>query len=104
MVEDLVDELDREGYALLPAAASPEQVAAARADLEQILEHTPTGRDDFEGRRTRRVYALFAKTRQLDAFALHPEILGVLDRVLGDYQLSAPAAIAAPAGTPFLAM
>jgi len=94
MVEGLVDELEREGYALLPDAADPDQVATARADLEAILEHTPAGRDDFEGRRTQRVYALFAKTRSLDAFALHPTVLGVLDRVLGDYQLSAPAAIA----------
>jgi ectoine hydroxylase-related dioxygenase (phytanoyl-CoA dioxygenase family) len=94
VVEDLVGELDRDGYALLPDAATPEQVAAARVDLRQILERTPHGRDDFEGRRTQRVYALFAKTRALDAFALHPVVLGVLDRVLGDYQLSAPAAIA----------
>jgi ectoine hydroxylase-related dioxygenase (phytanoyl-CoA dioxygenase family) len=94
VVEDLVNELGREGYGVLPDAATPEQVAAARTDLARILERTPTGRDDFEGRRTRRVYALFAKTRALDGFALHPEVLGVLDRVLGDYQLSAPAAIA----------
>ena len=94
MVEDLIGRLDRDGYALLRDAASPEAVAAARADLERILEHTPPGRDDFEGRRTQRVYALFAKTRRLDAFALHPTVLGVLDQVLGDYQLSAPAAIA----------
>jgi ectoine hydroxylase-related dioxygenase (phytanoyl-CoA dioxygenase family) len=94
VVEDLIGRLDRDGYALLRDAASPEAVAAARADLEEILERTPHGRDDFEGRRTRRVYALFAKTRALDAFALHPVVLGVLDRVLGDYQLSAPAAIA----------
>jgi ectoine hydroxylase-related dioxygenase (phytanoyl-CoA dioxygenase family) len=94
VIEHLVGELERDGYALLRGAADAEAVAAARADLEQILEHTPHGRDDFEGRRTRRVYALFAKTRALDAFALHPVVLGVLDRVLGDYQLSAPAAIA----------
>lgn len=94
MVEDLVAELEREGYALIPDAAAPAAVAAARADLERILERTPPGRDDFEGRRTQRVYALFAKTRALDDFALHPVVLGVLDRVLGDYQLSAPAAIA----------
>ena len=54
---------------------------------------TPTGRDDFEGRLTRRVYALFAKTRSLDALATHPVVLGVLDSVLGQYQLSAPTGI-----------
>jgi ectoine hydroxylase-related dioxygenase (phytanoyl-CoA dioxygenase family) len=39
------------------------------------------------------VYALFAKTRAFDAAAIHPLLLGVLDRVLEHYQLSAPTGI-----------
>lgn len=97
-VEGIVAGLDRDGYATVADAILQDQVAAARADLEAILEHTPPGRDDFEGRRTQRVYALFAKTRALDPLALHPVVLGVLDRVLGQYQLSAPAGIAIGAG------
>jgi ectoine hydroxylase-related dioxygenase (phytanoyl-CoA dioxygenase family) len=94
MVDDTVAELEAQGYATIPDAISTEQVESARRELERILEATPLGRDDFEGRKTRRVYALFAKTRALDALATHPVVLGVLDRVLGHYQLSAPAAIA----------
>ena len=93
-VEEIVGRLGRDGYATVPSALDPGQVAAARADLEAILERTPRGRDDFEGRSTQRVYALFAKTRTLDALAIHPIVLGVLDQVLGHYQLSAPAGIA----------
>ncbi|HEV3451008.1 MAG TPA: phytanoyl-CoA dioxygenase family protein [Acidimicrobiia bacterium] len=94
MVDAALASLERDGYARIPDAVPLDLVAAARADLTTILERTPTGRDDFEGRRTQRVYALFAKTRALDAFALHPAVLELLDRVLGCYQLSAPAAIA----------
>ena len=65
-----------------------------------MLEETPTGRDDFEGHRTRRIYGLFAKTRSLDGLALHPEVLALLDRVLGHYQLSAPAGISIGPGRP----
>jgi ectoine hydroxylase-related dioxygenase (phytanoyl-CoA dioxygenase family) len=93
MVDDVVAALEARGYALIPDAITAPQVETARTELEDILEHTPPGRDDFEGRHTRRVYALFAKTRALDVMATHPVVLGVLDRVLGDYQLSAPAAI-----------
>jgi ectoine hydroxylase-related dioxygenase (phytanoyl-CoA dioxygenase family) len=93
MVEDVVAELGKRGYATIPDAISKEVVGAARAALETLLASTPSGRDDFEGRRTRRAYALFAKTRALDALALHPEVLGILDQVLGHYQLSAPAGI-----------
>ncbi len=98
MVDDIVAALNASGYATIPDAISAQQVETARRELETILEHTPAGRDDFEGRHTRRVYALFAKTRALDAMATHPLVLGVLDQVLGHYQLSAPAAIAIDPG------
>ena len=89
----VVTTLEREGYARISGLLTPEQVTAARADLLDILERTPFGRDDFEGRKTRRVYALFAKTRTLDVAATHPLVLAVLDRVLGHFQLSAPTGI-----------
>jgi ectoine hydroxylase-related dioxygenase (phytanoyl-CoA dioxygenase family) len=88
-----VEQLRRDGYVVLPNAVQPDEVARARGELESILETTPYGRDDFEGRKTRRIYALFAKTRALDPMALHPAILAVLDDVLGEYQLSAPTGI-----------
>src|SRR5215467_14833037 len=91
---DVMAALGQAGYAIIPDAIPVAQAAAARADLEAILETTPLGRDEFEGRHTRRVYALFAKTRTLDPLALHPVVLGVLDQILGHYALSAPAAIA----------
>jgi ectoine hydroxylase-related dioxygenase (phytanoyl-CoA dioxygenase family) len=90
--------LERDGYAVLADAITAPEVARVRADLEALLAITPRGRDDFEGRQTRRVYALFAKTRALDAMATHPEILRILDHFLGHYQLSAPAAIAIEPG------
>ncbi len=95
---DIVAALGADGYAMLPDAITDDEVQAARRALEEILEVTPGGRDDFEGRNTRRVYALFAKTRALDVMATHPVVLAVLDRVLGNYQLSAPAAISIGAG------
>ena len=94
MIDALVTQVNRDGYATIPDAISALQVKTARHDLEAILESTPVGRDDFEGRRTQRVYALFAKTRSLDALATHPDVLALLDRVLVNYQLSAPAGIA----------
>jgi ectoine hydroxylase-related dioxygenase (phytanoyl-CoA dioxygenase family) len=70
-----------------------DELAAARASLADVLAATPEGRNDFEGFKTQRVYALFAKTRAFDGPATHPLLLGVLDRVLGHYQLSAPTGI-----------
>ena len=82
-----------DGYVIVSDLLSPEEVAAARADLSRVLRSTPTGRNDFEGRATQRVYALFAKTRTFDRAATGPLLLEVLDQVLGHYQLSAPVGI-----------
>jgi ectoine hydroxylase-related dioxygenase (phytanoyl-CoA dioxygenase family) len=92
MVDDLAT-LQRDGYVLLRDVLAAEAVSEARAEIERLVAETPEGRGDFEGRRTRRVYALFAKTRALDALATHPRVLPLLDAVLGEYQLSAPTAI-----------
>lgn len=92
-VDSVVDELDRNGYAIVENVLDPDEVAAGRAELSRILDATPLGRNDFEGHLTRRIYALFAKTRFFDGPATHPLLLGVLDRVLGTYQLSAPTGI-----------
>ncbi len=92
-VDRVVDGLDRDGYCIVEGLLSASEAAAARQSLLTTLAATPRGRNDFEGFRTRRVYALFAKTRAFDGPAIHPLLLGVLDRVLGHYQLSAPTGI-----------
>jgi len=93
-VDEVVQGLEEDGYAIVEGVLSPGEVVAARADMLRVLETTPTGRNTFEGYGTKRVYALFAKTRVWDDPATSPLLLGVLDRVLGTgYQLSAPTGI-----------
>ncbi len=82
-----------DGYVIVTGMMSDEDVREARDDLSRVLESTKTGRNFFEGFSTQRVYALFAKTRTFDQAATHPLLLGVLDEVLGHYQLSAPVGI-----------
>jgi ectoine hydroxylase-related dioxygenase (phytanoyl-CoA dioxygenase family) len=89
-VEQVAAAVDEEGYALVEELSPPGEVAAMRAELDRLVEATPTGRNDFEGFNTRRVYALFGKTRAYDGLALHPLLIGVCDRLLEHYQLSAP--------------
>jgi ectoine hydroxylase-related dioxygenase (phytanoyl-CoA dioxygenase family) len=92
-VDALTAALQDSGYAIVHGMLDADEVVAARAELAPVLAATPSGRNDFEGFHTRRVYALFAKVRAFDAPVTHPLLLGVLDRVLGHYQLSAPVAI-----------
>jgi ectoine hydroxylase-related dioxygenase (phytanoyl-CoA dioxygenase family) len=99
-VDRVVTAMDRDGYAVVERVLPAEQVAIIKSDLERVLEDVPYGRNEFEGHHTKRIYNLFAKTRTLDEVALHPLLLGVLDRVLGHYQFSAPVGIQIGPGSP----
>jgi ectoine hydroxylase-related dioxygenase (phytanoyl-CoA dioxygenase family) len=91
--EDVTQRLLDDGYVVVTGMLDAAGVRAARADLDLILQSTRTGRNPFEGFDTQRIYALFAKTRTFDQAAIDPLLLGVLDQVLGHYQLSAPVGI-----------
>jgi ectoine hydroxylase-related dioxygenase (phytanoyl-CoA dioxygenase family) len=92
-VDQVVDAIEVDGYCIVEGMLPAAELAAARESLLAVLAATPTGRNSFEGFATRRVYGLFAKTRAFDRPALHPLLLGVLDRVIGPCQLSAPTGI-----------
>ena len=91
--QDVAQRLTDDGYVIITGMMDDDGVRAARADLDRVLRTTRTGRNSFEGFDTQRVYALFAKTRMFDQAATDPLLLGVLDRVLSHYQLSAPVGI-----------
>jgi ectoine hydroxylase-related dioxygenase (phytanoyl-CoA dioxygenase family) len=93
-VAEVTASLDEHGYALVEGLLARSDVDRRVAALRELLAVTPTGRNDFEGFRTQRVYAVFAKTRAFDDLAVHPLLLGALDHALGPhYQFSAPVAL-----------
>jgi ectoine hydroxylase-related dioxygenase (phytanoyl-CoA dioxygenase family) len=99
-VADVLADLDHDGYSIVPDVLSRDEAEAVRAELLRVADDIPHGRNSFEGFHTRRIYALFRKTRLLDGAATHPLVLGVLDQVLRDYQLSAPTGILIDPGEP----
>jgi ectoine hydroxylase-related dioxygenase (phytanoyl-CoA dioxygenase family) len=92
-VDAVVAAMRAEGYCIVESMMPKAKVKKTRAELIEILTSTPEGRNDFEGFKTQRIYALFAKTRMFDEWAIHPLLLGVLDTILHFYQLSAPVGI-----------
>ena len=89
----VIDALERDGACIVEGLMGPHDVARAKAEITAVAEDVPGGRNFFEGFHTRRVYALFAKTRAFDEAAVHPLVLDVLDAVIGPCQLSAPTGI-----------
>ncbi len=93
-IHAVCERLDADGYAIVADVLPSADALAIGTELRQLLDGVPTGRNPFEGFHTRRLYALFAKTRLLDPLALDPLVLGVLTHVLGvDFQLSGPTGI-----------
>ena len=93
-VENLFDALSEHGYVVVEGMLPPDNVEQKRRALAALLEETPYGANSFLGRRTRRIYMLLAKVRCFDDAVLHPLLLGVLDRLLVNYQLCVSTAIA----------
>jgi ectoine hydroxylase-related dioxygenase (phytanoyl-CoA dioxygenase family) len=100
----IVDALERDGYAIAEGVVDAAPLERMRAELTGILEATPTGRNEFEGFATKRIYRLFGKTRAFDEWAIHPVLQGVLDVVIGPCLLSAPTGIQIGPGEPAQAL
>jgi ectoine hydroxylase-related dioxygenase (phytanoyl-CoA dioxygenase family) len=89
----VVATLDRNGFAIVEGVLDERSVRDVRAELHRLIDEVPEGTNSFVGYRTRRVFAVPAKTRATDRMIVHPLVLGVLDEILGSYQLSAPVVI-----------
>ena len=84
----------RDGFVVLADVLSAAEVAAMRAALAPYLQGQRMGRNDFEGFRSERVYALLAKDPALALLVEHPRLLAIVDRLLAPtYLLSAFLAI-----------
>jgi ectoine hydroxylase-related dioxygenase (phytanoyl-CoA dioxygenase family) len=77
------EQFDRRGYLIFERVLSPDRVAEIRSALAPHLERDLTGRNDFEGFRTNRVYALLAKSPLFAELAIHPLALAFAEAELG---------------------
>jgi ectoine hydroxylase-related dioxygenase (phytanoyl-CoA dioxygenase family) len=90
----LLQQLDSDGYVIIPSLLPPTQVRAIRDALAPYLQREKMGRNDFEGYDSERVYALLAKSPVFGELAAHPLVLDVCEQVLGpNFMLSACLAI-----------
>ena len=79
----LRSEYDRDGYLIFPSVLPADKIAELRAELLPHLEQNVAGRNDFEGLRTNRVYAMLAKSPCFAELAIHPLVLAFAEADLG---------------------
>ena len=79
---EIARELERSGYAVIPDRMDDKDLAAAREELSALTSTAGWG-SGFDGDRTKRVFALLAKTRCMDRAALDSLVLDVVEQVIG---------------------
>lgn len=85
-------ELDEQGFTVIPAQLESHEVASFKNEILSFMG--PTGRHDFEGLKTQRIYSLLQKTISCNKLVEHPMVLSVLDQLLlPNYLLSQAVAI-----------
>lgn len=77
------EELDEVGFVIVPEVLSPDEVDRIREALGPHLEADVRGRNDFEGFRSNRVYAMLAKSPVFADLVLHPLAMAFAEAELG---------------------
>jgi len=101
-VESINELLNRDGCVVIDGLMPKETVAAIRKEMDPWLEAAPAGRDEFDGRQTRRVGTLVGRSPSSHDIILNPTVLGVADQALAhatNYQLHATQVIAVGPGS-----
>lgn len=82
---DQLEAFDRDGYVIAKGLLDASTLEAMNTILRDCLG--PTGRNNFEGFKTQRAYALLAKSERLGVLAAHPQVLGFLKERLHEQPL-----------------
>lgn len=101
VVAERLAAIERDGFVVIEDVLSPEQVQNIRRGIE--AEMGPLGRNNFEGTKTQRVYAMCSKQRKVvdgksvsvfDDVVLAPKVIELMDELLlPNYLLTAYQAI-----------
>ena len=83
------------GYCIVHNMMDSDEVHEKASELKRITNDIPKGRNVFEGFSTKRIYAIFNKTRVMDNLVLNPTVLTVAETLLKTehFQLSSPTGI-----------
>jgi ectoine hydroxylase-related dioxygenase (phytanoyl-CoA dioxygenase family) len=93
-VASRLSQYERDGFVVLPELLDPSELAAIREAIDAHLRVGASGRNDFEGRRTQRIYSLVGRGECFARTVEHPAVLALVDQLLDPgYLLTASQAI-----------
>jgi ectoine hydroxylase-related dioxygenase (phytanoyl-CoA dioxygenase family) len=83
-MSDELQALRDNGFVILPSLLSADELAAAREHADALLRDVEWSDNDFDGRRTRRVYSLLHRLGAFERLVLHAATNGLIAAQLGD--------------------
>ena len=101
--DEIVRELQTEGYAIVDNLASSEVMDAIQAEMHPHIEATSFGRDNYLGKKTKRTGALIARSPASHQLIEHPLVLGACAGLLhkaSRFQLQLTQVISVYPGSP----
>jgi ectoine hydroxylase-related dioxygenase (phytanoyl-CoA dioxygenase family) len=94
IVDEQLAQYHDQGFVILRDVLSDPETLALRGSLQPYLDLGVSGRNDFEGERTQRVYSLVGRGLPFERTVVHPAVLALLDSLLKPgYLLTASQAI-----------
>ena len=81
-LNEVIAVIERDGGVIMEDFLPAATIAELKADLLPKLEACSAGRDDFSGFKTRRMSALFAKSRRVADVVIHPLFLGAAEHFI----------------------
>lgn len=84
-IDAWVGRLATDGYCIIPDALAPSTIAKLERDLDPVFTQTPFCRGGFYGERTKRFGSLLRRSGHAAALVQAPLILGVVEKMLGDW-------------------
>ena len=79
--DELLQQLRERGYAMIPDFLSAERLARVNQLYDAMLG-SHSGRNNFEGNRTERIYTLVARDRVFQDIAEDPRVMALCDALL----------------------
>ena len=80
LVNSIMEQVNAQGYIIIKNLFSDEAMDALKADVLPRFKH-PSGRNNFEGLATQRIYSMMAETDIANPMVEHPLIMGLLDEI-----------------------
>jgi hypothetical protein len=76
--------LRRDGFVILPGLLPTDALAAATRHADRLLDGVDWSDNDFDGRRTRRVYSVLSNVDDLEPLLTHPAVHSLVAASLGE--------------------